>query len=70
MFNAKRPSVEGIDTDTVMQYLDTLRASGITNIFGAPAYIQNEFGCTKKESSEFFKYWVDSFGTRNKGEIE
>lgn len=31
------------------EYLDELRESGVTNMFGAVPYLQEEFGVDKKE---------------------
>ncbi len=46
----------------VFEYLDDLRESGVTNMFGAGAYIQDEFGIGRKEASALLKKWMVNFG--------
>lgn len=36
-------------------YLETLRRSGITNMFGAASYLMKEFGVTQKEANQILK---------------
>jgi hypothetical protein len=42
-------------------YLDTLRDSGVTNMFGATPYLQNEFEMTRKEASTVLQAWMNQF---------
>mgnify|MGYP003111165270 CR=1 FL=1 len=42
----------------VFKYLDDLRASGETNMFGAGIYLQEEFGLGKREAREFLAKWM------------
>lgn len=42
-------------------YLDNLRESGTTNMFGAGSYLQEEFGLDKHEAREILKEWMDTF---------
>ena len=46
-------------------FLDTLRASGETNMFGAGSYIQERFGITKYDANRFLVKWMDAFGERH-----
>ncbi len=48
-------------TDEHLSYLDDLRDSGITNMFGAPAYLESEFDLTQEQSIAITGYWMDSF---------
>lgn len=51
----------------VFEYLDKLRESGITNMFGAVPYIQIEFPeLTVKEASDLLVKWMRTFGERHK----
>ena len=50
-----------IDYSEYFEYLDELRLSGVTNMFGAAPYIQEEFGLTKSESVNILKLWMNSF---------
>lgn len=61
-------------TDEHLQFLDDLREDGITNMFGAGRYLDEEFpelsdGRNSFHSSEtaraILKYWMDSFGERH-----
>lgn len=36
------------------KFLETLRKSGVTNMFGAAPYLQREFGLDKQESQRYF----------------
>ena len=42
-------------------FLDELRLSGETNMFGAAPYLQDEFGIDKREAREILQNWM-SFG--------
>ena len=60
------PIVERPDivTEAMLIYLDELRESGLTSMFGAPAYVEEVFNTTKEESWEITGYWLDTFGDR------
>ena len=51
--------------DEHLTYLDELRESGITNMFGAGAYIADEFGITRRQSGVILSYWMESFEERH-----
>lgn len=42
-------------------YLDVLRESGVTNMFGAAPYLQQEFGLSRTEARKILAAWMDSF---------
>lgn len=42
-------------------FLDKLRKSGVTNMFGAAPYIQRQFGVNKADSRVILMEWMDSF---------
>ena len=44
-----------------LDYLDKLRESGITNMFGAAPYLQAEFDLTKQEAKDVLVYWMRTF---------
>jgi hypothetical protein len=54
----KRPKLV---TDEHLHYLDDLRDSGATNMFGAGAYLEAEFGLLKMEAKHILAYWMDSY---------
>lgn len=45
-----------------LEYLDELRESGVTNMFGAPAYIERKFNLKQRDSKKIVSYWMNSFG--------
>lgn len=51
-----------IVTDEMLEYLDRLRKSGVTNMFGAGSYLRDEFGMSKNDSHKVLGYWMDTFG--------
>jgi hypothetical protein len=51
-------------TDEILLYLDALRESGATNMFGAPPFVQCEFGISKSQSKEATVYWMKTFSKR------
>ena len=50
-----------ITQDQVNIFLDNLRESGVTNMFGAGSYIQEEFGVTKYDAQRFLIKWMETF---------
>ena len=47
-------------------YLDQLRESGITNMFGASPYLQEAFDLDRYEAKDVLLEWMQTFSTRNK----
>jgi len=45
----------------VFEYLDGLRESGETNMFGARVYIVNEFSIEKSKAGKLLSAWMKSF---------
>jgi|TARA_R110002124_G_scaffold250385_1_gene415425 hypothetical protein len=54
--------------DQVNSFLDWLRMTGKTNMFGAVPYIQENFGITKYDANRFLVKWMESFNTQEKSE--
>ena len=42
-------------------YLEALRKSGVTNMFGAAPYLVREFNMTEDEAVKILKQWMVSF---------
>ena len=42
-------------------FLERLRRSGVTNMFGAAPYLQDEFDLTYKEASEILLDWMNNY---------
>ncbi len=52
-------------TDGQLIYLDELRESGATNMYGAGSYLQDAFDIDKHEAREILMYWMHSFEERH-----
>jgi len=42
-------------------YLEELRQSGVTNMFGATPYLMEEFGLSKYEAKDVLLQWMKSY---------
>ncbi len=49
----------------VFDYLDALRESGATNMFGATPYLMEEFGFDKHEAKHWLTEWMQTFSERH-----
>lgn len=49
----------------IFEYLDDLRESGDTNMFGAGPYVVAEFGLGRNEAREVVIEWANTFETRH-----
>ena len=59
-----------METDMSLQeqvnyFLDELRESGVTNMFGAAPYIVEEFGVTRQEAKDLLLNWMQTFEERH-----
>lgn len=45
----------------IFDYLNDLRESGITNMFGAGPYVSREFGIDKHRARNIVSKWMDNF---------
>lgn len=50
-------------------YLDDLRESGVTNMFGAGSYLEQDFDLSKERAGEMLLFWMKFFGPRSEGKI-
>jgi hypothetical protein len=51
--------------EEVNDYLDALRDSGATNMFGAAPYIVEEFGVSRNEAKTLLLNWMQTFEERH-----
>ena len=51
--------------EQVNYFLDELRDSGVTNMFGAAPYIVEEFGVTRQEAKDLLLNWMQTFEERH-----
>jgi len=54
-------------TEEHLEYLDDLRESGVTNMFGASPYLAEEFWLDKREARKVLSYWMNTFAERHPG---
>ena len=50
-----------IEEQEVFEYLNDLRESGATNMFGAPPYVEQRFSISKSESRKLVSLWMNNF---------
>jgi hypothetical protein len=54
-------------TNEHLEFLDLLRKSGVTNMFGATPFIQNQFrDLSKNEARDILFYWMKTFSERHR----
>lgn len=49
-----------IEKDT-LEFLNGLRDSGVTNMYGATDYIIDEFDVSRKEAAQMLSLWMKNF---------
>lgn len=54
--------MEKATEDTMFTYLEGLRQSGVTNMFGAGPYLEREFGLNRDEANEVLLDWMKENG--------
>jgi hypothetical protein len=57
--------VEDLELLEYFEYLDVLRESGVTNMFGAGPYLRDEFGLDKREARQVLLEWMQTFAERH-----
>jgi hypothetical protein len=58
-FKSKKAAANG--HAEYFEYLEALRESGVTNMFGAGVYLQDEFSLTRYEAQDILIEWIQSF---------
>jgi hypothetical protein len=53
-----------IDKEEMFEYLDTLRETGVTNMFGASPYLQQAFDIDRNEAKSVLTEWMKTYGQR------
>lgn len=55
-----------IVTDAMLEYLDDLRESGVTNMYGAGEYLEATFSeLDRRNSGDVLQYWMKTFSKRH-----
>lgn len=52
---------EYLEIVEAFEFLDDLRASGVTNMYGAAPYLQRRFGFDITEARAMLKAWMNTF---------
>ena len=60
--NVRNTTLADAKKEEYFDYLDNLRESGVTNMFGAAPYLQEAFDLTKIEAREILKEWMENYG--------
>ena len=47
------------------EYLNTLRETGVTNMFGAGPYLEQAFGLNRREARKVLSEWMNQYATQN-----
>jgi hypothetical protein len=55
---------EGLEDDH-LEYLDDLRESGATSMFGARPWLAKAFGLDSETAGKYLAYWMRTFGERH-----
>lgn len=50
-----------MDKSEMFEFLDDLRESGVTNMFGAGKYLEQEFNIDKSQAKEILLEWMRNF---------
>jgi len=58
----ERPEVV---TEEHLTYLDSLRDSGVTNMFGAGRYLEVEFELDRRDARKVLVYWMETYSQRH-----
>jgi hypothetical protein len=53
------------EQESYFRYLDELRESGITNMFGAAPYLAYAFDLDRQEARKVLAEWMRTFGARH-----
>lgn len=62
--NESRPEeIEGVELVEAYEFLDDLRESGETNMFGAGAYLEGAFNLSKGGARTILVAWMEDFST-------
>jgi len=58
---------EGMDEYFI--YLERLRRSGVTNMFGAAPYLQEEFGLSRRDARDTLTAWMNNYDPEDYKEV-
>ena len=56
---------EIVATNEHLEFLDNLRDSGATNMFGAGPSLESEFDMSNREALSVLQQWMETYGERH-----
>ena len=56
--------IEGLELAEAYGFLDALRESGITNMWGATPYLREEFDVTRETARTILVAWMEDFSEK------
>ena len=51
-------------------YLEELRRSGVTNMYGATPYLMDEFNLSKEDAREVLKDWMENYNPDDYADLD
>jgi hypothetical protein len=54
-----------VSKEKVFVYLDELRESGVTNMYGAGPYVEDEFDVDRRTARSLVVEWMETFDKRH-----
>ncbi len=54
-------------TEEYLRFLDSLRDSGATNMFGAAPYLREMYDLNEKDARKTLMHWMNTFEERHPG---
>lgn len=57
--------IEKIKLETVYVFLDKLKESGVTNMLGSGAYVEQEFGVSPSIARQWVMNWITTYEDRH-----
>jgi hypothetical protein len=54
-----------IEKSEMFEYLDTLRESGVTNMFGAGQYLEQAFDIDRREAKTVLLEWMNQYSPQS-----
>jgi len=69
VMNESKKRANEVEQAEVSSFLDELRESGATNMFGAGQFVEKAFGLSKEEARGFVTYWMENFGNESKKKV-
>jgi hypothetical protein len=57
-----------MNKEIIFKYLEALRDSGAINMWGAGAYLEDEFGLTRREAKAALLDWFESFNRQGEAQ--